>query len=34
MSGLIFDTDATAWIPVEYKRAKRAKFGSILVPDV
>jgi hypothetical protein len=33
MAGLIFDlADMTVWSPEEYKKANRAKFGSMLVP--
>ncbi len=35
MSGLIFEPDdASVWLPIDYKRRHRAKFGSILIPNV
>jgi hypothetical protein len=34
LAGLLFETDGSVWLPWEYKKAHRAKFGSILIPDV
>jgi hypothetical protein len=34
MCGMLFDTDCSVWLPSTYKKAHRARFGCILIPDL